>query len=96
VVDALQEAWRRHPGLYRNDDPWYTVLQIVERRGGLAILWPTDATGEDGGELVPLEDGSFAIGDAALPRRVRFEGDIRGMTAVTVVNGGRWFRSFEP
>jgi hypothetical protein len=96
LVDALPEAWRRHPGLYRNDDPWYTVLRIVERRGRLAILWPADATGEDGGELVPLEDGSFAIGDAALPRRVRFEGDIRGMTAVTVVNGGRWFRSFEP
>ena len=32
----------------------------------------------------------------ALPRRVRFEGDVRGMTAVTVVNGGRWYRSFEP
>jgi hypothetical protein len=94
--EALPEDWRRHPGLYRNDDPWYTVLRIVERRGRLTIMWPTDSTGEDGGELVPLDDGSFAVGDPALPRRVRFEGDIRGMTAVTVVNGGRWFRSFEP
>jgi CubicO group peptidase (beta-lactamase class C family) len=88
--------WHRHPGLYRNDDPWGPVLRIVVRKGRLAIQFPTDVADEDGGELVPLEDGSFAIGDPALPRRVRFEGDIRGMTAVTVVNGGRWFRSFEP
>jgi D-alanyl-D-alanine carboxypeptidase len=90
------EAWRRHLGLYRNDDPWAAVLRIVLRKGRLAILWPTDTTGEDGGDLIPLEDGSFAVGDPALPSRVRFEGDVRGMTAVTVVNGGRWFRSFEP
>ena len=45
---------------------------------------------------MPLDDGSFAVGDPALPRRVRFEGDVRGMTAVTVFNGGRWYRSFEP
>jgi len=92
----LPEAWRSHAGLYRNDNPWSSVLRIVERRGRMTIIWPADPTGEDGGELVPLEDGSFAIGDPALPRRVRFEGDVRGLTAVTVVNGGRWYRSFEP
>jgi len=93
--DVLPDAWRLHAGLYRNDDPWCPVLRIVERRGGLTIIWPNDPTGEDGGELVPLDDGSFAVGDPALPRRVRFEGDLRGLTAVTVVNGGRWYRSFE-
>ena len=96
LAEALPDAWRRHTGLYRNDDPWYLVLRIVERRGSLTIIWPADTSGEDGGELIPLDDGSFAIGDAALPRRVRFEGDVRGLTAVTVVNGGRWYRSFEP
>jgi D-alanyl-D-alanine carboxypeptidase len=95
-AEALPDAWRPHAGLYRNDDPWYLVLRIVERRGNLTIIWPADTSGEDGGELVPLDDGSFAIGDAGLPRRVRFEGDVRGLTAVTVVNGGRWYRSFEP
>jgi D-alanyl-D-alanine carboxypeptidase len=87
--------WERHPGLYRNDDPWGAALRITLRKGRLAILWPTDTNDEEGGELTPLDDGSFAIGDPALPRRVRFEGDVRGMTAVTVVNGGRWYRSFE-
>jgi CubicO group peptidase (beta-lactamase class C family) len=90
------EAWRRHPGLYRNDDPWNPVLRIVLRRGRLTIMWPSVAGDEDGGDLVPLDDGSFAVEDAALPRRVRFEGDANGLTAVTVFNGGRWFRSFEP
>jgi CubicO group peptidase (beta-lactamase class C family) len=87
--------WRRHPGLYRNDDPWGAVLRIVLRKGRLAILWPADTNDEEGGELTPLGDGSFAIGEPALPRRVRFEGDIRGMTATVVCNGGRWYRSFE-
>ena len=88
-------GWDRHPGIYRNDDPWSAVLRIVLRKGRLAIFWPTDASDEEGGELTPLDDGSFAVGDPALPRRVRFEGDVRGMTAVVVCNGGRWYRSFE-
>jgi CubicO group peptidase (beta-lactamase class C family) len=91
-----EDAWRRHPGLYRNDDPWNPVLRIVLRKGRLAIMWPTDAGDEEGGDLVPLEDGSFAVGDRGFPRRVRFEGDVRGMSALTVFNGGRWYRSFEP
>jgi CubicO group peptidase (beta-lactamase class C family) len=88
--------WTRHPGLYRNDDPWNAVLRIVLRKGRLAILWPSETGDEEGGELTPLDDGSFGVGDPAVPRRVRFEGDIRGMTAVVVCNGGRWYRSFEP
>jgi hypothetical protein len=88
-------GWDRHPGIYRNDDPWSAVLRVVLRKGRLAILWPTDASDEEGGELIPLDDGSFAVGDPAVPLRVHFEGDVRGMTAVVVCNGGRWFRSFE-
>jgi D-alanyl-D-alanine carboxypeptidase len=90
------EAWRRHPGLYRNDDPWSPVLRIVLRKSRLAITWPTDPDDEEGGELVPLDDGSFAVAEPSWPRRVRFEGDVKGMSAVTVFNGGRWYRSFEP
>jgi CubicO group peptidase (beta-lactamase class C family) len=89
------DEWRRHPGLYRNDDPWGPVIRIVARKGRLAILWPTEVSGEEGGELIPLGDGSFGIGDPAVPHRVRFEGDVNGKTAVTIVDGGRWFRSFE-
>ena len=94
--DEPPDEWRGHPGLYRNDDPWGPVIRIVVRKGRLAILWPTDVSGEDDGELIPLEDGSFGVGDPAVPHRVRFEGDANGQTAVTIVDGGRWFRSFEP
>ncbi|HEV2951089.1 MAG TPA: serine hydrolase domain-containing protein [Actinomycetota bacterium] len=89
------EAWLRHPGLYRNDDPWSPVLRIVLRKGRLAIMWPAVGGEEDNGELVPLDDDEFAVDDPALPRRVRFEGEVDGMSAVTVFNGGRWYRSFE-
>jgi hypothetical protein len=88
--------WGRFPGLYRNDDPWSPVLRIVLRKGRLAIMWPTLAGDEDQGELVPLDDGSFAVEEPALPRRIRFEGDLNGSSAVAVLNGGRWYRSFEP
>jgi hypothetical protein len=89
-------AWRRFPGLYRNDDPWCPVLRIVLRKGRLAITWPAGAGDEEGGELVPLDGGTYAVGEVSSPRRVHFEGDVDGMSAVTVFNGGRWYRSFEP
>jgi CubicO group peptidase (beta-lactamase class C family) len=89
------EAWRRHPGLYRNDDPWGSVLRVLLRKGRLAITWPSDPDDEEGGELVPLDGGSFAVDDPSSPRRVRFDGDVRGLSAVTDFNGGRWYRSFE-
>jgi CubicO group peptidase (beta-lactamase class C family) len=93
--DDPPAEWRRYPGVYRSDNPWSPVLRIVLRKGGLAILWPTGSSDEEGGDLVPLDDGSFGVGDPALPRRIRFEGDFDGMAAVFVFNGGRWFRSFE-
>ena len=92
---APPEEWRRHPGLYRNDDPWGSVLRVFLRKGRLAITWPSDPDDEEGGELVPLEDGWFVVDDPSTPRRVRFDGDVNGMSAVTVFNGGRWYRSFE-
>ena len=72
-----KEEWRRHPGLYRNDDPWNPVLRIVLRKGTLAIMWPTDVGDEEGGDLVPLEDGSFAVGDPAPPATGPFRGGRR-------------------
>lgn len=86
--------WEAYPGLYRSDDPWSPVLQVVLRKGVLAVEWPLD--NEDGaGELTPLEDGSFAIGETWTPRRIRFERMVEGKTILAVFNVGRWHRSFE-
>lgn len=84
-------------GLYRNDSPWNPLVQVVARKGELVLRWPYEGVGEvTDGRLLPLGDGTFAVGDEREPRRVRFEGETAGGMAVAIwLNGGRWFRSFE-
>ena len=73
------EAWRRHPGSVSQRRPLVPGAPDRPAEGRaddhVAAPMPSD---EEGGELVPLDDGSFAVGDPALPRRVRFEGDVDG------------------
>ena len=81
------------PGLYRNDDPWMPTLRVVLRKGGWRSV-PGRSGDEEGGELLPLDDGWFAGGSRgtrADPVRPRVD----GKTALAVFNGGRWYRSFE-
>jgi hypothetical protein len=93
----LPDAWRRLVGLYRNDDPWAPVLRILPRKGRLTMQWPSAASDEEAsGDLVPLEDGWFAVGSVRSPRRLRFLGEgAGGLAVVAEFNGGSWFRSFE-
>lgn len=93
----LPPEWSGYPGLFRNNSPWNPVFRILSRKGGLVLQWPYES-GDQGpdGRLIPLGDGSFAIGDEASPRRLRFEGvTYRGLAAVARFNGGRWYRGFE-
>jgi D-alanyl-D-alanine carboxypeptidase len=87
--------WASYPGVYRNNDPWSPVLRIVLRKGRLAAEWPADTSEESGGELRPLADGSFGVGDPWVPQRVRFERVVEGRATLAVFNEGRWWRSFE-
>ncbi len=92
----LPDAWRGFPGLYRNDDPWAPVLRILARNGKLVLQWPYEVgNGGTVGELIPLDDGSFAVGAVRDPRRIRFSGEADGKAIVAGYNGGRWYRSFE-
>jgi CubicO group peptidase (beta-lactamase class C family) len=92
----LPDVWRGFPGLYRNDDPWAPVLRILARNGKLVLQWPYEVgNGGTVGELIPLDDGSFAVGAVRDPRRVRFDGEADGKAIVAEYNGGRWYRSFE-
>lgn len=86
----IPDGWHRCEGLYRSNDPWSPVLRVFARRDRLYLVWP--AWPEEH-ELTPLDDGSFAVGDPALPRRLRFEGDAAGRAIVAEYNGGRWYRS---
>jgi hypothetical protein len=55
-------------------------------------LW--SASGEDEWPLTELEDGRFAAGDPALPRRLRFH-EQGGRAVAVEFNGGLWYRSNE-
>ncbi len=94
--DEPPAGWVGHVGLYRSNDPWTPTIRISLRKGRLAIAFPVEAGDEAGeAELLALDDGSFAVGEAWHPRRVRFEGEIEGRTVAVVFNGGSWYRSFE-
>jgi D-alanyl-D-alanine carboxypeptidase len=88
----LPEAWHAVEGVYRSNDPWDPVLRVFSRAGRLFLFSPGD--GEEW-EMSSLGDGSFAAGDPALPRRLRFEGEADGRAIVADYNGGRWYRSNE-
>jgi CubicO group peptidase (beta-lactamase class C family) len=79
-------------GLYRSNDPWEPVLRVYGR-GGRRFVW--SSSGDEEWELSELGDGWLAAGDAALPRRMRFHGDVDGRALVLELNGGRWYRSNE-
>ncbi len=80
------------PGLYRSNDPWAIALVVFERAGGLFATWPRE--GEEH-PLIPLDDGSFAVGEEWQPRRLRFEEILDGRAAIVWFNGGRWYRAAE-
>jgi len=95
-IDELPDAWQGFEGFYRNDDPWAPALRILARKGGLVLQWPYEVgNGGTAGELIPLDEGWFAVGAVRDPRRIRFHGDVDGKAIVAEYNGGRWFRSFE-
>ena len=93
----VPDGWRRYVGFYRNNDPWAPTLRVYIRKGVLAIEWPASATDDaDESELVPLDDGWFAVGSEREPARIRFLGEGAGGKAVVAeYNSGSWFRSFE-
>jgi D-alanyl-D-alanine carboxypeptidase len=87
-------GWEAYPGLYRSDDPWGPVMVISLRKGVLTLDWPLENE-DSSGELIPLDDGSFAVGETWMPKRIRFERMVEGRTIMAVFNAGRWHRSFE-
>ena len=73
------------------------MIRVLVRKGTLVLQWPFESP-EPGSDtrLVPLADGSFAVGAERDPRRVRFEGVTEdGKAPAIVLNNGRWYRSFE-
>ena len=84
--------WEAFPGLYRANNPLQPTLRVVLRKGALALSWPWTSLEEP---LLPLDDGTFAVGEEWQPQRVRFDGVVEGRASVAEFNAGRWYRSFE-
>jgi D-alanyl-D-alanine carboxypeptidase len=90
--DPIPVAWRSFDGLFRSHDPWSPVLRVYPRKGQLFLAFP-GALEEFA--LTPLDEGWFAAGDPALPRRLRFRGDVDGHAVAAEYNGSKWYRSGE-
>jgi CubicO group peptidase (beta-lactamase class C family) len=87
--------WTAFPGLYRRANPWSSTVRVALRKGRLAVEWNDDVE-EVLDELVPLEDGSFHVGDDLWkPQWVRFDDVVQGRASRLTLNGGIYYRSFE-
>ena len=64
-----------HVGTYRSFTPWTPVFRTVLRGDRLWLLFPDTPDGAEPEQpLIPLEDGSFRLGDEeGGPERVRFD-----------------------
>jgi D-alanyl-D-alanine carboxypeptidase len=92
---SFPDVWTAYPGLYRSNNPWMPVIRVVLRKGWLALEWPADGELGHAEELVPLEDGWFAVGERWQPQRLRFHRVVEGRALMVEYNAGRWWRSFE-
>jgi D-alanyl-D-alanine carboxypeptidase len=91
-AEPSASAWDAFAGLYRSDAPWVKAIRVYERRGRLLATWPSDG---DESELTPLPEGWLAVGDPALPRRVRFLDLVDGRAQTMEYNGAVLTRSFD-
>jgi CubicO group peptidase (beta-lactamase class C family) len=79
-------------GHYRCYNPWFSNFRVISRKGELVYL---DPSGKEQC-MTRLPDGSFRIGDATSPERVRFDGVVCGKASHAVLSGGDFYRTFTP
>ena len=91
-------AWDAYPGHYRSHNPWAPNFRVVRRKGMLLLIWPSEPDGFAPDEvLVPLEDGSFRVGeDEGNPERVRFDTIVDGVALRANLSGCDYYRFFTP
>ena len=85
--------WDAYAGHYRMHNPWLTNFRVIVRRGALFFVWPWG----DENPLVPVDDGSFRVGeDAHSPERVRFDQIVDGKALRATLSGCNYYRFFTP
>ena len=90
-------AWASVVGRYVSWNPWTPGFRVFVRRGELWLAFTGGATDADGERpLTPLGDGSFRVGEAWSPDRVRFDETVDGRTLRAVFDAAPFHRTFAP
>ena len=85
--------WDSYCGHYRTYNFGLTNFRVAVRKGALLLLYP--GGGHD--LLVPLEDGSFRIGDdPSSPETLRFDAVASGRALRAVYSGCPYYRTYTP
>ncbi|MBU0684808.1 MAG: beta-lactamase family protein, partial [Candidatus Thermoplasmatota archaeon] len=71
-----------YEGHYRSYNPWFSNFRVISRKGELVYV---DPSGKEQ-RMTRLPDGSFRIGDAASPERVRFDCVVCGKASHAVLS----------
>jgi hypothetical protein len=88
----VPEDWLAYPGHYRSHIPWQTNFRILLRKGRLWLVHPEG----DEEPLISLPDGTFCVGEAPSPERIRFSQFIKGRAHCAVLSGSPYYRFFTP
>ena len=90
---APPEGWRAFVGRYRSWNPWAPSFEVFLRRGQLWLGFEGDAL-DWGGDLpmTELPDGSFRVGKAWAPDRVRFDTEVDGRARRAVLDAAPFYR----
>jgi len=95
--NELPEEYEAFVGHYRAHNPWFSNFRVVARDGKLLLIAPGGVEAPEAEPvLVPLRDGSFQLGEAATPERIRFDTFVDGVAIRATLSGGRYYRTFTP
>lgn len=84
-------------GRYRSWNPWAPGFEVFARRDGLWLeMLGSSADVADVQPLVPLPDGSFAVGPPPTPSRISFDTEIGGRPTRAWLEGAPFYRSDVP
>jgi CubicO group peptidase (beta-lactamase class C family) len=91
---GVPAAWSGFAGRYRSWNPWAPGFDVFLRGGRLWLGFVGDVL-DWGGDmpLVPLEDGSFQVGEHWAPDRVRFDTVIDGRATRAILDAAPYYRA---
>jgi CubicO group peptidase (beta-lactamase class C family) len=91
---SCPEDWAGYLARYRSHNPWLPTFLIAAREGTL-VLGTDWVDGSWRAPLVPLDDGTFRVGEEPwLPERIAFDTVIDGRAQRASYRGTSYYRAF--